>query len=134
MEARLTNLNGVRILLVDDNRDILEVFKHYLEWIGAEVQTADCVEDALQCFKRHRTQIVVSDLNMPGQTGFQFIAKLRSTKSDGTIPAIAFSAYVDDETRRQALSYGFDKVLPKPIDPERLALSIHDSVRAMRNP
>jgi CheY-like chemotaxis protein len=125
------HLQEVRILLVDDDIDTLDMFSAYLRIGGATVDTATSVEEALARLS-NRPQIIVTDLNVPGYgvDGCGLLYQIRSTQDDyvGNIPAIAITGQSDHEVRTQANLLGFQKVLIKPFPPEELALAIQGLV------
>ena len=84
--------------------------------------TAASASEALEVLDRWQPDVLVSDLAMPVQDGFELIAKVRSRGPDrgGNIPAVALTAYTRAEDRTRALAAGFQEHLSKPIDPEEL--------------
>ncbi len=116
--ARPQALQGLRLLVVDDERDVREAVAAILERCGARVRTlpgpAD-VESALAEFQPH---VLVMDISMPGEDGYSTIARIRRLPADrgGPIPAISLTAHARSEDRERALSAGFHEHLAKPID------------------
>lgn len=113
---------NLRILVVEDNADSRELLAAVLQKQGATVTTAATVEDALPIFDRCRPDLLVSDIEMPGEDGYSLIKKLRARAPDngGATPAIALTAYSRNEDRDRALSSGFQAHLSKPPDPAEL--------------
>jgi CheY-like chemotaxis protein len=115
-------LDGVRVMLVDDNPDILDVHKSIFMESGAEVVTAASAKDALKAFNCERPDVLVSDIVMPDQDGYQLIRQVRRRPADrgGTTPAVALTAHVKAEDHVCALASGFQVYLAKPVDPDVL--------------
>lgn len=113
-----SQLSGMRVLVVDDDHDSLELVTSILEEAGAVVVTADSVRVALQAFERSRPDLLISDIAMPDVDGDTFIRRIRAMHSDdgGDVPAIALTAYTRQEDRERALASGFQCHLGKPID------------------
>jgi PAS domain S-box-containing protein len=115
-------LNGVRLLVVDDDLDNLEFLKYLFEDHGAKVQAAGSVKEALEKFYDKKPDLIISDIGMPQHDGFYLIQKIReSNEPNGkSTPAIALTAYAKTEDRLQALESGFQRHLKKPADPSDL--------------
>jgi len=118
----LTALQGLRILVVDDEPDAREMLSMILEEAGADVTATACADEAVAAFERFRPAVVVSDIGMPRGDGYSLIRRLRALEGDGagTTPAVALTAYAREEDRTQALGCGFQAHLPKPIEPGEL--------------
>src|SRR5262245_25670018 len=116
------NLRGVRVLVVDDDLDTLEMLKVVLQHRGAEVITASSADDALTALERSRPDALVSDLAMPEQDGYELIQRIRQRGPEhgGNIPAVALTAFARVEDRVRALTAGFQMYVPKPVDPDEL--------------
>ena len=112
-------LPGVRVLVVDDDADARELLTAMLEARGVLVRSASSVREGLAALEREVPDVVLSDLAMPDEDGYDLIRAIRqrSAESGGRVPAIAVTAYArpDDETR--SLSSGFQVHLTKPVDP-----------------
>jgi PAS domain S-box-containing protein len=115
-------LTGVRILVVDDDRDALALVREILETTGATVTTADSGQDALEKLSRGRPDVLIADLGMPHMSGFEFIDRVRHFEDVDLreIPAAALTAFARSEDRSRALRSGFEMHLSKPIDPGEL--------------
>jgi PAS domain S-box-containing protein len=120
------DLKGVRVLVVEDDPDTLELLRFILDRRGAEVNTAASTREALDVMEHWQPTTLVSDLAMPEQDGYELIGRIRSRGSErgGNIPAVAVSAYTRTEDRIRALSAGFQMHLPKPVDPEELVATV----------
>jgi signal transduction histidine kinase/DNA-binding response OmpR family regulator len=119
-------LDGVRILVVDDDPDTRDLVTTILTRCGSEVRSSESAADALLAFQEWHPDLLVSDIGMPQVDGYALIRKLRKLKSKRAkqIPALALTAYATDEDRSLALSAGFQMHLAKPIEPESLVSSI----------
>jgi PAS domain S-box-containing protein len=115
-------LEGLRVLVVEDDRDTLDMLRFILKESGAEVITAASTSEGLKALERWRPNALVSDLAMPNQDGYEFIGQVRSRDAEhgGNIPAVALSAYTRVEDRIRALAAGFQMHVPKPVDPKEL--------------
>jgi signal transduction histidine kinase/CheY-like chemotaxis protein len=122
----LPPLEGVRVLLVDDDPDTLNVLAVVLTEQSAEVQTASSVAEALEVFRWYAPDVVVSDLAMPGEDGFSLIGKLRELEVEDSrlTPALALTAHARVDDRVRALSVGFNMFVPKPVEPDELITAI----------
>ena len=126
-------VEGVRVLVVDDEPDAREVIRIGLEQRGATVKTAASVEEALAALARHGPpDVLLSDIGMPDEDGYALIRKVRQLpESDGgTIPAVALTAYARAEDRDRALAAGFQAHLPKPVEPAKLAEAVAEVLGA----
>ncbi|MDX2228197.1 MAG: PAS domain S-box protein [Leptolyngbyaceae cyanobacterium bins.349] len=113
-------LTGVQVLLVDDNLDMLDLTTLILEQVGAVVATAPDVASALEQVATSSPDILISDLAMPGQNGYELLQQVRSRYPDRPIPAIALTAYSSEAYREDSLQAGFMEHLTKPVEPEEL--------------
>jgi CheY-like chemotaxis protein len=115
-------LDGVRVLLVEDNLDTLEMLKFIFDGAGAEVTCASSVDEALKALDRFRPDALVSDIAMPDRDGYELIREVRSREPErgGKIPAVAVTAYARAEDRMQVLAAGYQMHIAKPISPDEL--------------
>lgn len=122
----LPSLEDVRVLVVDDDEDTVQILGVMLEDSRANVQKASSVSEALETLEWYQPDVVVSDLAMPGEDGYSFIRKLRERDaSNGTnTPAVALTSYVRVEDRTRALAAGFNMFVPKPVQPAELISAI----------
>ena len=116
-------LAGLKLVIVDDEPDTLEMLGVLLEQYGAEVRAAGSAPDALAEVRSFRPDVLVSDIGMPGEDGYSLIGKVRALppESGGATPAVALTAYARDEDRERALAAGYQVHVAKPIEPARLA-------------
>jgi len=122
----LNSLEGVQVLLVEDDEDSLNTLAAILTGYKATVQTATSAADALDALRRCKPTVIVSNLAMPGEDGYSLVSKLRAREAEtgDHTPAVALTAYVRIEDRTRALSAGFDAFVPKPVDPDELVNAI----------
>ena len=118
------DLNGIRVLLVEDDADARELAAFVLEESGANVTAVGSVKEALSASPQQRPQILVSDISMPGEDGYDLIRQIRDRSSAVELPAIALTAYAREEDRQQLLKAGFQMHLPKPIEPVELITAV----------
>ncbi len=116
--AKPMRLDGLRILMVDDEVDARKLLAKVLMDVGAVVTTAGSVVEALQIMETAQPEVLISDIAMPQQDGYDLIRLVRkSGRHAGILPAIALTAFVHKDDIRQALLAGFQVHVPKPIDP-----------------
>jgi signal transduction histidine kinase/DNA-binding response OmpR family regulator len=115
-------LEGLRVLVVDDEDDTRELIATVLTRCGAEVKAAANVPDALTEFVSFQPDLLISDIGIPVEDGYSLIKKVRAQESAqrNRIPAIALTAYANLEDRLRALSAGYQMHIAKPLDPSEL--------------
>jgi PAS domain S-box-containing protein len=115
-------LEGIRILAVDDDHDALALVREILEATGATVATADSAQNALDLLDSMTPDVLVADLGLPQMSGFELIDRVRRSERPAirAIPAVALTAYARSEDRTKALRSGFQLHLAKPVDPGEL--------------
>jgi CheY-like chemotaxis protein len=123
-------LNGLRVLVVDDHVDTLELVTIILGEYGTEVITAASATEALEAITQGargaiaplKPNILISDIAMPGVDGYSLIRKVRTLSSEqgGQIPAIALTAYASEDERTRILDAGFQMHISKPVEPSEL--------------
>lgn len=120
------HLDGVRVSIVDDDRDACNLLRFSLEMSGAEVKTSFSVAEAMRSLEEWVPDVLLTDINMPGEDGYSLIKKLRARRPEegSEIPAIALTAMARPEDSEMALNAGFQLHLPKPVDIEELAQAI----------
>jgi signal transduction histidine kinase/CheY-like chemotaxis protein len=127
-EPRAVRLDGVAVLVVDDEPDARETFTAILERAGAVVVTAASVDEALDLLAREtvKVDLVLSDLAMPGRDGFEFVRHLRHTSRADLrrLPAVAVSACAREQDRARAVGAGFQNHLAKPVTPAQLIQAV----------
>jgi signal transduction histidine kinase/ActR/RegA family two-component response regulator len=120
------DLTGVRILLVDDERDTLEVVRRVLVQCHAEVATASSAYEALKLLSSLRPDVLLSDIGMPVKDGYQFMQELRrrTPEEGGRTPAIALTAFARSEDRTRAMMAGYQVHISKPIHTHELLATV----------
>jgi CheY-like chemotaxis protein len=116
------SLDGLRILVVDDNIDTLELFAVILSQYGVEAITAASVAQAIDVLAQFVPDILISDIAMPGEDGYSLIRQVRALEAfqEGVLPAIALTAYAGEAERVLAFEAGFQMHVSKPVDPFEL--------------
>ena len=119
-------LDGIRVLIVDDEANAREAIGELLNSFGAEIRAASFTEEALKIFQQFKPHVLVSDIAMPGENGYDLIHKIRalSPANGGDTPSLAMTAYAGGDDARRALSAGFQAHLAKPVDGHHLAKTI----------
>jgi PAS domain S-box/PAS domain S-box len=122
----LPSLEGVLVLVVDDDRDTLEMVTAVLTEYGATVQGAASAAEAIDTLQWYRPDVLVSDLAMPDEDGYSLIRKVRASEAESgqQIPAVALTALARVDDRMRALSAGFNMFVPKPVEPDELIAAI----------
>jgi PAS domain S-box-containing protein len=108
-------LDGLRVLVVDDDPDSNEVVRTLLASCGGDVRTASSAHEAFEIVARWIPDVVVSDLAMPDEDGYSLLARMRAGERLRRVPAIALTAYSSPGDREQALSAGFHSHVAKPV-------------------
>ncbi|HET8646913.1 MAG TPA: hybrid sensor histidine kinase/response regulator, partial [Vicinamibacteria bacterium] len=124
-------LQGVRIVVVDDHEDARELVKAVLERCGGQVHAVDSVPAALAAVQGDRPDVLLADIEMPGQSGYDLIRQVRSLPPElgGLTPAAALTAYAGAQDRVNALRAGFQIHVPKPVQPAELAAVVASLAR-----
>jgi PAS domain S-box-containing protein len=122
-------LDGTAILVVDDEPDTRELLKVGLERCGAQVMLAASVAEAFSAIEVQIPDVLISDIGMPNEDGYDLIRKLRSLPDEkgGKLPAIALTAYARVEDRLRALRSGYQMHVPKPVELAEL-VAVADSL------
>jgi CheY-like chemotaxis protein len=120
-----TSLDGLSVLLVDDDDECREVVAAQLQSSRAYVLTASSAAEAMDLLQRKHVDVLLADIGMPEEDGYQLIRRVRAFASPtASIPAAAITAFARDEDRRAALAAGFQLHLPKPVDAESLVSAV----------
>jgi CheY-like chemotaxis protein len=118
-------LNGVRILVIDDEPDARELIRRVLVETGAFVCAVSSVREALEMMEKEEFHALISDIGMPEHDGYELIRNVRTHNTRyKEIPAIAVSAFAQESDRKRSLEAGFHVHLAKPIDPYELTAVI----------
>ena len=129
------SLSGLHVLVVDDEADTRQLLTAILTGYGAEVTTCSSSREALTQLSDDgsapKPDILVSDIGMPEEDGYMLVHRLRQMQatSQGSLPAIALTAYAHPEDRERAIAAGFQEHLTKPVDPAELVLAIANLVK-----
>jgi PAS domain S-box-containing protein len=130
VEDGYPSLQGLRVLVVDDEPHSNEVVSTLLASCGAEIRVAVSAPQAREVLGRWTPDILVSDIEMPGEDGYELIAKLRAQEGVGAqLPAVALTAYASREDNIRLLSAGFHAHVAKPLDPLELVTVIANLAR-----
>jgi CheY-like chemotaxis protein len=126
-------LEGLRIILVEDDADSREVLQLFLEQNGALVKSTDNANVAIDMLVRSpegKTDLVISDLAMPEEDGYSMITRIRELPEEngGNVPALALSAFASPESRQRAVEAGFHRYSTKPFEPDQLIPTILELV------
>ena len=125
-------LDGIRVLVVDDEPDARELFTSIVQRAGATASSAASAAEALTAMAAAPPQVLLSDIEMPGQDGFQLLQLARAQNAGHAFIAIAVTAYARPVDKRRAIDAGFDWHLAKPVDPDDL-LAVIASLLAPAN-
>jgi len=125
-EAAADDMAGLRILVVDDMEDMLEVFRSLLEMNGATVFQATSALAGLDILEREPVDVIISDISMPEIDGYEFLRRVRANPKLANLPAIAISGMRRDADIGHAREAGFSAHLGKPVSVDRLSAIVHD--------
>jgi CheY-like chemotaxis protein len=117
------NLEGLRLLVVEDDDDTRELLRVLFQTHGANVTAVSSVPEALTAYDTNRPDVLVADIGMPDYNGYTLIGRVRARdreKSGRMVPAIALTAYATAIDRDTVLSAGFQVHVPKPFEPRTL--------------
>ncbi len=127
-------LNGLQVLVVDDDTDTLEYVATVLQDSGAEVTAVGSVQLALLAIAKFLPDVLISDISMPQEDGYTLIRKIRRLQPEqgGNLPAIALTAYARSQDCQQALDAGFQMYVTKPVEPNQLINSVAKLMQRLR--
>ena len=119
-------LEGLRIVIVDDDGDARELLATVLTQRSAQVFAADSAAEAFKLLTRERPDLLISDIAMPEEDGYTLVGRVRALSVDdgGRTPAVAVTAYAGRADRKRALEAGFDDHFAKPIDIDALVAAL----------
>jgi CheY-like chemotaxis protein len=122
-------LNGIRILLVEDEPDARELIALTLRRSGADVEAVETAANALRRLQVFTPDLLLSDIGLPIESGYDLIRRIRALPSAlNKLPAIALTAFATDKDRQMSISAGFHEHLAKPVEPRRLIETIKSLV------
>lgn len=122
------DLEGLRVLVVDDEADARELLITLLSSRGAMVSAVGSAADARRALHAEHPVLLVSDIGMPGEDGYELMRSIRAlpARFGGNIRSVALTAFARPEDRRRALDAGYDKYVAKPVDPSELLTMVRD--------
>ncbi|BAS60208.1 multi-sensor hybrid histidine kinase (plasmid) [Leptolyngbya boryana NIES-2135] len=128
---QIEDLTGLHILVVDDEADMRDLAEFILVQHGAQVTVASSAADALLTLAHSVPDVLLSDIGMPEMDGYVLIRQIRerSPEAGGRMPAIALTAYAGEIDQHRALAVGFQRHIPKPVDPETLIRAITELLK-----
>ncbi len=127
--ANGTPSGGERILVVDDEPDIVALVVYHLAKAGFRISTASNGADALRLAQQDRPALIVLDLMLPGMSGLEVLEQLRADESGQDIAVLLLTARRDEPDRIKGLSSGADDYLTKPFSPQELVLRVRNILR-----
>jgi CheY-like chemotaxis protein len=124
-------LDGLRVLVIDDEADARELLAAGLGQCGAKVTAASSARDALEAMAGEKFDALISDIGMPGEDGYELIRRVRALPADrgGRTPAVALTAYARTEDRLRAMRAGFEIHVAKPLELTELIVVIANLAR-----
>jgi PAS domain S-box-containing protein len=124
--VELARLDGVRVLIVDDEHDTRDLLVTVLTQSGAQVNAIATVAEALEILRLKELDLLISDIQMPNEDGYSLIRKVRASEKGQArkIPAIALTAHARASDRLRALSAGYQLHMAKPVEPAELVMAI----------
>jgi len=125
---------GQRILVVDDEADIVALIVYHLAKAGYRISTAATGLDALDAALRERPALIVLDLMLPGLSGYEVLEQLRGSEPTKGVGVLMLTARVDEADRVRGLALGADDYLTKPFSPQELVLRVGAILRRMTSP
>jgi CheY-like chemotaxis protein len=128
---RAASLDGVSVLLVDDDMESREVLAAHLQEAHAEVVTAASAAEAFELLQRRHVDVLLADIAMPDEDGYSLIRRIRAGRPEmASIPAAAVTAFAAEDDRQRALRAGFQLHLSKPIDAHTLVSAVAELGRS----
>jgi two-component system phosphate regulon response regulator PhoB len=122
---------GERVLVVDDEKDIVALVAYHLAKAGYRVSTASTGTEALQAAREERPALVVLDLMLPGMSGFEVLEQLRAAENTREVAVLMLTARREEADRIRGLSLGADDYLAKPFSPQELVLRVGAILRRL---
>jgi CheY-like chemotaxis protein len=122
-------LSGLHVLVVDDDEDTLELLSAALRSRSAQVTAVSSAAQAIEAIKTFRPDVLVSDIAMPGEDGYELIQKIIALGFEPSIPAIAITAYAKEEDKETALLAGYQRYLSKPVELGEFISAVAEAAR-----
>ena len=131
-ERILKALQGLRVLVLEDEDDGREMIIEVLHRAGAQTIETSCVADAMSALDDELPDVIVSDISMPGEDGYSFMRRVRERTKErgGAVPAAALTALIAPADQARAFAAGFQMHVGKPIDPAALVANVSLLARA----
>ncbi|HLV22754.1 MAG TPA: response regulator, partial [Polyangiaceae bacterium] len=123
-------MEKLKVLVVDDSRDTVELMQQLLEFDGHEVSVAFRAEEALETLKAFGPDVVLCDIGLPGMTGYEFAQAVREAEPGSPVYLVALTGYGSESDRARTRDAGFDEHLTKPVPRAELLAALE---RAARN-
>lgn len=129
------DLSGVRVLIVDDEADMRGWLTAVLQARGAQTVAVGSVDEAFDRLESFIPTVLVSDIALPGKNGFALMRQVRDLEVQlgVSIPAIALTAYTNEEAHQLALDAGFQQYMAKPVTPDELVVAIHKLYHSLKD-
>ena len=129
-----SELLNARVLIVDDDRDTLEIIRIILDTNGAQTAVATTAAEGLRILRAVRPEVLLSDISLPDQDGCEFVRSIRALPAEegGGTPAVAVSAHVFTAHRERAFDAGFQAFIAKPLNPDTLVRCVKAIVERAR--
>ena len=126
LQSKFRLLDGLRLLVVDDNIDTLKLIAVIFEDYQVRVRTAVSVDEAIEVIQEWKPDVLISDICLPGKDGYSLIRSVRNFEAEqgGFLPALALTGYVFPEDYIQAINAGFQMYISKPFDPDELVTTV----------
>jgi PAS domain S-box-containing protein len=130
------SLDGIKVLLVEDSTDLRDLLEHALRIAGAEVAAVSSASEAIGLLEGFHPDILVSDIGLPGEDGFSLLSRIRALEALGglkPIPAVALTGYAQTGDVERCRAAGFQRHLPKPLEPDELVACLRTLSTRVRN-
>ncbi len=134
MNAAQVNKTPIRVLVVEDERDIAALVAYHLTKEGYRVRTAESGQEALEVMAVDRPDLVILDLMLPGFSGYEVLAEMRRRSESVELPVVVLSARRDEVDRVKGLELGADDYVTKPFSPRELVLRVGAVLRRAQAP
>ncbi len=131
---RPASIEGLRVLVVDDEADARDLLSEVLSEAGAEIRTAESAAEGFRLLEKFNPHVLVSDIGMPNEDGYSFMRRVRGLDPSGSggVPSIALTAYTRGEDKTKALSSGFTTHIGKPVSPDALLAAVSNLAQFSR--
>src|SRR4051812_28138319 len=134
MTGAATKQTPVKVLVVEDERDIAALVTYHLTKEGYRVRTAETGQEALDGILAERPDLVILDLMLPGLSGYEILAEMRARRDSAELPVVVLTARRDEADRVKGLELGADDYVTKPFSPRELVLRVSAVLRRSQAP